>query len=342
MHLTGAEVNDMRNRQVRASLVIVMMAVAILIGAHAYGNRSAAPQPQADLGTDVTILVPAGTAGALPPSGSTGSVTPVDPGTAGTAPPEPGGVSTPPASAVSGLVPPASGSTPPAPPTPGSAQEGDDILVRLTQRDLPEAVASWVEARHGETGVHFMTYDRLTYILVALGERPTGGYAVTITKVARLDDQRARIYVDVRSPGPGDMVTQVITYPYDIGAVDAAYTQFDIKAPGLDNTFASSTGPNIVVTAPANGAVLGSTVRVTGRARATEGVLYLRLTDANGGVLAEQVLTLPAGAPDWSTFDQTISFARPQISRGFLWVYTLSPRDGTLLDAAVVPVKFGP
>jgi hypothetical protein len=50
-----------------------------------------------------------------------------------------------------------------------------------------------------------------------MGTKPTGGYAVRITRVA----QNGKLIVSVReqSPGPGDMVTMALTSPYHVVVV---------------------------------------------------------------------------------------------------------------------------
>lgn len=51
-------------------------------------------------------------------------------------------------------------------------------------------------------------------LVAALGEAPTGGYAVRIRQVIRQGGE-LQVVVHRRSPGSGDLVTQVFTYPVD-------------------------------------------------------------------------------------------------------------------------------
>jgi hypothetical protein len=50
---------------------------------------------------------------------------------------------------------------------------------------------------------------------VFLGSRPTGGYSVEITKIEREGDNLTVTYREQR-PGKADIVTQVITMPYQL------------------------------------------------------------------------------------------------------------------------------
>lgn len=52
-------------------------------------------------------------------------------------------------------------------------------------------------------------------IAAFLGLCPSGGYDVVIRKVV-LEGEILNVYVDKRSPGPGDFVTMALTNPYDI------------------------------------------------------------------------------------------------------------------------------
>ena len=52
----------------------------------------------------------------------------------------------------------------------------------------------------------------------ALGERPTGGYAVAFG-AARLEGDRLIVEVEVTEPEPGGMLMQVITCPYAVASL---------------------------------------------------------------------------------------------------------------------------
>ena len=61
-------------------------------------------------------------------------------------------------------------------------------------------------------------FDEETVVVLLLGERRTGGYAV---RIDRVHDRRSEVevVVDVQRPAPGDMVTQALTSPYFIAAI---------------------------------------------------------------------------------------------------------------------------
>ncbi|HBV99553.1 MAG TPA: hypothetical protein DEF36_21240 [Desulfotomaculum sp.] len=50
------------------------------------------------------------------------------------------------------------------------------------------------------------------------GEKPTGGYSIKIVSIKK-DGEKLNVTYSLKSPGPGDIVTQAITYPRDTAAV---------------------------------------------------------------------------------------------------------------------------
>lgn len=61
-------------------------------------------------------------------------------------------------------------------------------------------------------------FDRFSVIALFLGERPTGGYAVTVTQV-RAEGERLIITAQEHRPGPEAIVTQALTQPYHMVAI---------------------------------------------------------------------------------------------------------------------------
>lgn len=73
-----------------------------------------------------------------------------------------------------------------------------------------------------------ITVDGKTYIVLSLGERSTGGYRITVTKVEQ-QDQVVHIYAQEKPPPGGAMVIQVITHPYTVISIKGHYTENDIQ-----------------------------------------------------------------------------------------------------------------
>ena len=86
-------------------------------------------------------------------------------------------------------------------------------VARLVQ-DADEVRAVW-PTTPADLDVDF---ERESLVLVALGERPTGGYAVEIREVLAGGGALHVRYVEVR-PGARCFVTQAVTYPYAAVAI---------------------------------------------------------------------------------------------------------------------------
>jgi PrcB C-terminal len=62
-------------------------------------------------------------------------------------------------------------------------------------------------------------FTRSMVVGVFLGSRPTGGHSVEITRIDREGSDLVVTYRE-RRPGNSDIVTQVITMPYELGTID--------------------------------------------------------------------------------------------------------------------------
>jgi len=62
------------------------------------------------------------------------------------------------------------------------------------------------------------------YIIATRGEKPTGGYSITLDKIEKVkdDDEKTMliVYTTFEDPEPGSIVTQAITYPYVVAKTE--------------------------------------------------------------------------------------------------------------------------
>ncbi|WZL72164.1 protease complex subunit PrcB family protein [Clostridiaceae bacterium 35-E11] len=61
------------------------------------------------------------------------------------------------------------------------------------------------------------------YVIATRGEKPTGGYTVQIDNIDKIkeeDKTKLIVYTTFKDPQPGDIVTQVITYPYVVAKTE--------------------------------------------------------------------------------------------------------------------------
>jgi hypothetical protein len=65
--------------------------------------------------------------------------------------------------------------------------------------------------------------DEEIYIIVTRGEKPTGGFTVDIDRIEKvIEEEKTKlvVYAQFEDPKPGDVVTQVVTYPYVVAKTD--------------------------------------------------------------------------------------------------------------------------
>jgi ABC-type glycerol-3-phosphate transport system substrate-binding protein len=95
----------------------------------------------------------------------------------------------------------------------------------------------------------------------------------------------------------------------------------------------------ITVTSPLRGDQITSPLTIAGEASVFEATVAWRVVTAGGAVLAQGNVLATAGAPQKGTFTTSVSFALPYYGEGgFVEVYEVSPKDGSISDIVRVPV----
>lgn len=87
------------------------------------------------------------------------------------------------------------------------------LFKQVESSQIPQEVRRELESWTSPQATAKLVSDR--YIIVGIGERPTGGYEVRVTKVSQ---QGTRLHIHAEEiPPPKEMlVTQVITYPHAV------------------------------------------------------------------------------------------------------------------------------
>jgi hypothetical protein len=107
--------------------------------------------------------------------------------------------------------------------TPQGKTPQDDMNIPFRQesvQQLPvEVKKRWeeIQATGKPTGVAVHANER-TYVIAALGMRPTGGYRIEIQRIHRRG-HTVVVYAKEQAPPPGSLVTQVITYPVTVVSI---------------------------------------------------------------------------------------------------------------------------
>ncbi len=102
--------------------------------------------------------------------------------------------------------------------------ESEGTYRLLTPASLTQSQRLEIERLKRRSGVHLLSHegDRALYT-ISLGEKATGGYAITPVSL-----QGDTLVVDVKEPGPDEMVTQAITYPMIIVEISPALSDLTV------------------------------------------------------------------------------------------------------------------
>ncbi len=77
-----------------------------------------------------------------------------------------------------------------------------------------------------ELGAEIPDSGRGSYLISYWGEKPTGGYSLTVES-ARLEGNRVTVRLGLKEPPPEAILTQALTYPYVVAVVRDVDSQRD-------------------------------------------------------------------------------------------------------------------
>jgi hypothetical protein len=91
----------------------------------------------------------------------------------------------------------------------------------ITVFEAPPQIGKVVHQHKRKEGASVCIVEGTIYIVAARGEMPTGGYDIRVVDVEEEQDgSGVNVRVVYKDPKPGQMVAQVVTYPYTIIKTD--------------------------------------------------------------------------------------------------------------------------
>lgn len=101
--------------------------------------------------------------------------------------------------------------------------KGDDYVEYkiLAEEQIPTELTNEIlpEYKQLERALACCFNDKI-YVIVTRGQKPTGGYDIGIDKMKLIKEEDKTntlvVYTVFTDPRPGDILTQVITYPYEV------------------------------------------------------------------------------------------------------------------------------
>jgi hypothetical protein len=226
-------------------------------------------------------------------------------------------------------------------------------IVDVSPGRAPEPVRTWLEGCRQLSARPFtdtFEHEGHTYIFVARGERPTGGYDVSIRGAIRTDEDTIEVRVTFTRPAPDMMVTQAITYPFDVAAIPHTGVAIRILSDGNDRPVpltrlhGTDLLPAIVaqsdvikVFAPKPGEHVEESVRLAGIALLSEAILYYRLTSEAGEVYT--IGSTPTAVPlAWSYFETTVQLPAGIDDTAYLILYRYDQSESVESDHIRIPL----
>lgn len=89
------------------------------------------------------------------------------------------------------------------------------VFRNITVFQAPPQIERKVHQQKKEEGAAVYIVEDAVYIVVSRGEKPTGGYGVRVVDIEGEEGGRGfNVRVEYQDPKPGQMVAQVITYPF--------------------------------------------------------------------------------------------------------------------------------
>lgn len=89
------------------------------------------------------------------------------------------------------------------------------VLYEVLTDNIPEELSKLIEENKVNKGFVARQINNEYYVVVFMGEQSTGGYAIAVTDIED-NEGKTNITVTETKPAEGDMVTQAITYPYQV------------------------------------------------------------------------------------------------------------------------------
>lgn len=123
---------------------------------------------------------------------------------------------------------------------------------------------------------------------------------------------------------------------------DGEVTVVLVRQAGDDDSWwvLGSVAEGITIESPETGDVVSSPLTVTGTARAFEGTVDVQLrADGNGEPIATSFVTGGAG-PDLEPYEGTVTFTSPGETGGALVLRSLSPEDGSVVEASALRILY--
>ncbi|MDI7249095.1 MAG: S-layer homology domain-containing protein [Bacillota bacterium] len=221
------------------------------------------------------------------------------------------------------------------------ADEMGEVPYRTPEEPLPDEVAAWRDTYRQHPGLFRLTVGDTTYLLISWGEKRTGGYGMALDRIRR-EGEFLVAEVTLTAPGPGDIVTQVITYPHLLVALPATEAPFAAEFKGASwappGEGLPLCSPNLFVSRPLPLTPVSGPLRVTAVVRRTLGTVRVSIEDGHD-VLGTATVE-PGSAGTWASLAVDLNFRPASNPFGHLIFSVKDATTGRWVEEMGVPVRF--
>ena len=220
-------------------------------------------------------------------------------------------------------------------------------------QNLPDEIKKWVEYSKDVPLVQERTYDGKRYVLITEGEKRSGGYAVEVIEVVETGDSLV-LKVKRTKPAPEDMVTDALTYPYDLIVLenkelplsfldvdDESYIFMNLHGIDyIDRPIVATSDWIKIFTPKLEEDVVGA-FQLTGIANVHEGTVSYDLKTKTGDVILSGFTT--AAFTVWGYFEEEIQVPQELGETDLdLELYSISMKDGSQMFKVTIPLTIKP
>lgn len=110
-----------------------------------------------------------------------------------------------------------------------SAKQAPSQTYEVIQAPYSDAIKQALRDLRSQGGYRVIHESGKSYIVISVGQRPTGGYQITIADVQKQADGSWLVQTVEKKPAPGMMVTQVLTYPAIVIALPEANARVNVQ-----------------------------------------------------------------------------------------------------------------
>ncbi len=224
---------------------------------------------------------------------------------------------------------------------------------RPHDHNLPNDIKNWVEFSKEVPLVQEREYDGKRYVLITEGEKPSGGYAVEVIDVVETAENLV-IKVKLTKPAAEDMVTDALTYPYDIIVTEnkelplsfqdvdnESYIFMDLHSIDYIERPIEAASDWIKIFCPKPDEEVVGAFQLKGIANVHEGTVSYDLITKTGEVILSGFTT--AAFTVWGYFEEEIQVPKELgDTELYLELYSISMKDGSKMFKVTIPLSIQP